>query len=251
MNKTSRFFRESSLSALHNNWGMAILVYFIYLLISETASIVASLIGTLFSIQSFAFSYYSTMLLDAENIPSALAPLTSSIGSSILTIIVGFAVLPLTWALYCVYLKLLRGGEPEIPMLFTGYKDWRFFTTVAIKNIYIGLWTLLLIIPGIIKSYQYAMTNYILLDNPEKKNNEAIEMSMDMMRGNCLKLFCLDLSFIGWFLLCLLVSICTCGLGIITFLFLFPYWATARAAFYESLVGEFTNTIDEPIKTDF
>lgn len=218
---------------------MAILVYFIYLLISEAVSIVASLIGTLFSLPGLAFHYYSTMLLDSDDLASALAPLTSSSASMILTIVASFALLPLTWAVYCVYLKLVRGNEPDIPALFTGYSDWRIFTTQAIRYIYIFLWSLLLIIPGIIKSYQYAMTNYILLDNPEKKNNEAIEMSMDMMRGNCLKLFCLDLSFIGWYLLCLLLSICTCGLGIISFLFLFPYWATARAAFYETLVAEF------------
>ena len=93
------------------------------------------------------------------------------------------------------------------------------------------LWSLLLVIPGIIKSYSYAMTSFILKDEPEMKNNAAIEKSMAMMEGNKMKLFMLDLSFIGWAILCIF----TLGIGL---LFLQPYVAISRAAFYEDLKTE-------------
>jgi uncharacterized membrane protein len=102
---------------------------------------------------------------------------------------------------------------------------------MLLKAIYLILWTLLLIIPGIIKSYSYAMTEFILKDNPEMKNNAAIEKSMAMMQGKKMKLFLLDLSFIGWIILAIL----TLGLG---FVLLVPYMYTARAAFYEDLKAE-------------
>lgn len=72
------------------------------------------------------------------------------------------------------------------------------------------------------------MTLFILKDEPELKYNAAIEKSMKMMSGYKMKLFLLDLSFIGWAILCIL----TLGLG---FLFLSPYVTTAHAAFYEEL----------------
>ena len=93
------------------------------------------------------------------------------------------------------------------------------------------LWSLLLVIPGIIKSYSYAMTSFILKDEPEMKNNAAIEKSMAMMEGNKMKLFMLDLSFIGWAILCIF----TLGIGL---LFLQPYVAISRAAFYEDLKAQ-------------
>ena len=93
------------------------------------------------------------------------------------------------------------------------------------------LWSLLLVIPGIIKSYSYAMTSFILKDEPEMKNNAAIEKSMVMMDGNKMKLFMLDLSFIGWAILCLF----TFGIG---FFFLQPYMQASHAAFYEDLKAQ-------------
>ena len=103
--------------------------------------------------------------------------------------------------------------------------------TVVLVFIYTFLWSLLLIIPGIIKHYSYAMTPYILKEEPEMKNNAAIEKSMVMMDGNKMKLFMLDLSFIGWAILCIF----TFGIG---FLFLQPYVAISRAAFYEDLKAQ-------------
>mgnify|MGYP002591125050 FL=1 len=75
------------------------------------------------------------------------------------------------------------------------------------------------------------MTSFILKDEPEMKNNAAIEKSMAMMEGNKMKLFMLDLSFIGWAILCLF----TFGIG---FFFLQPYMQASHAAFYEDLKAQ-------------
>lgn len=75
------------------------------------------------------------------------------------------------------------------------------------------------------------MTPYILKEEPEMKNNAAIEKSMVMMDGNKMKLFMLDLSFIGWAILCLF----TFGIG---FFFLQPYMQASHAAFYEDLKAQ-------------
>ena len=143
-----------------------------------------------------------------------------------LTLLVG---LPLGWGITILFLDSYRGSEIQIEELLDGFKDYgRILGTTFLVWIYTVLWMLLLIIPGIIKSYSYSMTNYILKDEPELKYNEAIEKSMQLMDGNKMKLFLMDLSFIGWILL----SIVTLGIG---FFFLVPYIYSAHAAFYEDL----------------
>ena len=92
------------------------------------------------------------------------------------------------------------------------------------------LWSLLLIIPGIIAGYSYAMTGYILAENPELTASEAIARSKEMMAGNRFRLFCLHFSFIGWEILCTL----TLGIGN---LWLRPYKQAAEAAFYREISG--------------
>ena len=140
--------------------------------------------------------------------------------------------LPMMYGYSIVMLSVMSGGEMNIGGLFDGFNDFgRIVGTKLLQAIYTFLWTLLLVIPGIIKNYSYAMTDFILKDQPELANNAAIEKSMAMMDGNKMKLFLLDLSFIGWAILCLF----TFGIG---FLFLQPYVQSAHAAFYEDLKAQ-------------
>lgn len=119
--------------------------------------------------------------------------------------------LPMMYGYSIVMLSVMRGGEMNIGGLFDGFNDFgRIVGTKLLQAIYTFLWTLLLVIPGIIKNYSYAMTDFILKDQPELANNAAIEKSMAMMDGNKMKLFLLDLSFIGWAILCLF----TFGIGL-------------------------------------
>jgi len=147
-------------------------------------------------------------------------------------------LLPLSWGLTVLFLNNLRENKIDLSQLFDGFKDYvRIFLTTLLVGIYTFLWSLLLIVPGIIKSYSYALTPYILKDEPGMKNNDAIEMSMEMMEGHKMQLFLLDLSMIGWFIL----SILTAGIG---FLFLVPYVYTCHAHFYEDLKAELLENED-------
>jgi len=144
-------------------------------------------------------------------------------------------LLPLGWGFTVMFLDLVRGKKLDLTAMFDGYKDFlRIFCTMLLLGVYIFLWTLLLIIPGIVKGLSYAMTPFILKDNPEMKNDEAIELSMSMMHGHKADLFWLYLSFIGWAVLCIF-TLC------IGFIWLIPYFETATAHFYEDLKEEYQN----------
>ena len=108
------------------------------------------------------------------------------------------------------------------------HKVWGYL----LMYIFIILWSFLFIIPGIVKAFSYAMTPYILEENPELSANDAIDRSRAMMKGHKFDLFYLYLSFIGWGILCLL----TLGIG---FLWLTPNMSTATAAFYEDVKAEY------------
>ena len=101
--------------------------------------------------------------------------------------------------------------------------------TMFCKDIFTMLWTMLFIIPGIIKSYEYRMIPYILADNPEMDRKEVFKLSKELMTGNKWKAFVLDLSFIGWEIL----SVLTCG--ILSIFYVNPYILSTNAALYEKL----------------
>jgi uncharacterized membrane protein len=127
------------------------------------------------------------------------------------------------------FITLVRGGEAAMGMLFHGFT--RFGTTFLaylLMTVYVLLWSLLLIVPGIIAAYAYSMTFYVLADDESCGANEAIRRSKEMMQGNKWKFFCLNFRFVGWALLCLL----TLGIG---FLWLAPYMAASFAEFYEDV----------------
>lgn len=100
-----------------------------------------------------------------------------------------------------------------------------------LMTLFVALWSLLLIIPGLIKGYAYALTPFILEENPEMSAYDAIKYSEKMMMGHKWDLFILNLSFIGWFILCCF----TFGIG---FLWLAPYIQLAQCEFYEDIKAE-------------
>ncbi len=152
-------------------------------------------------------------------------------------------IYPLMYGIYALALDVFRRNDVGVEGLFQGFKNYvHVMLTMFLRDIYIFLWTLLLIVPGIVKTYSYAMTPFIMKDYPEYCYDKAIDESMRMMQGYKMKLFLLDLSFIGWILL----SILTLGIG---FLFLTPYMYVSHAAFYEDIkdhrVGEYYQKEDE------
>ena len=128
-------------------------------------------------------------------------------------------------------LELVDRRDPSFETLFGYFSFWKTAAAARLhQSIYILLWSLLLVIPGIVASYSYAMTGYILAEAPELTASEAIARSKELMAGNRWRLFCLQLSFIGWGILCML----TLGIGN---LWLTPYERAAEAAFYREITG--------------
>ncbi len=124
-----------------------------------------------------------------------------------------------------------RQKEPKISTLFGFFKYWKTIIPAGLlQALYVFLWSLLFVIPGIIASYSYAMTSYILAEYPGLSASEALEQSKEMMYGHRWRLFCLHFSFIGWELLCIL----TLGVGN---LWLAPYKKAAETAFYREVSG--------------
>lgn len=116
--------------------------------------------------------------------------------------------------------------------------DHNYMNSVKImffKGLYTFLWTLLFVIPGIIKSYEYKQVPYILAENPDITKEEAFARSKQMMSGNKWKAFVLDLSFLGWEILN------TMTIGILGIFYVKPYEYQTEAAFYEALKQETMN----------
>ena len=185
-------YRARAWEKLRGNWGMAILVCFLYALI----------VG---AISALPVAGVASLLISG----------------------------PLAVGLATAFLSLSRTGETKVDVLFGGFTQnfVNNFLAYLLQTLFVFLWTLLFIIPGIVKGYSYAMTYYILADHPEMSANDAITRSREMMRGHKWQLFCLHFSFIGWILL----SVITCG---ILFIWVVPYMQQADAEFYENIKGE-------------
>ena len=139
---------------------------------------------------------------------------------------------PLYVGLSKLYLGASRKNNDKnnLAVLIDGFRSNLANNILAglLSNIFISLWSILFVIPGIVKSYSYSMTYYILNDHPEYTATEAITASRKMMDGYKMKAFLLDLSFIGWNILGSLV----CGIGV---LWVYPYQQAARAELYEEI----------------
>ncbi|MBO7593608.1 MAG: DUF975 family protein [Salinivirgaceae bacterium] len=196
MIKCAKEMRATAAAALNGKWGDAVLTTLVLIAIVMVASFLLAFCGPL--------------------------SLVATIGAVVLEA-----------ALMVAFLKMIRTGETiKTECIFSFFKETRLWVTMLLVFVYTFLWSLLLIIPGVIKGLAYAMTPFILNDNPNLQNNEAIELSMAMMDGHKWDLFCLQLSFIGWALLCTL----TFGIG---YLWLLPYIYTSYAAFYEDVKAEY------------
>jgi len=126
-------------------------------------------------------------------------------------------------------LSISRDRETDLSEIFIGFQ--KFGTGLGaflLIMIFIFLWSLLFIIPGIIAALSYSMTFFIIAETDSIGSMEALNISKEIMRGNKWKLFCLYFRFVGWLLLCTL----TFGIG---FIFLSPYIYVSHAQFYNDL----------------
>ena len=104
--------------------------------------------------------------------------------------------------------------------------------TIFLRDLYLWLWSLLFVIPGLIKAYSYRMVPYIIKDEPDLSAKEVLQRSKEMMRGHKWHAFILDLSFLGWIILAVLT------LGVLSFFWVDPYIKSTDAALYSVLKGE-------------
>jgi uncharacterized membrane protein len=202
--KRNSEYKDMALRSLEGNWTKAVVASLIAFLILE-------IVGS-----------SPSMLVD---------PVPGMVWQGVITIL----LLPLAWGYRVFFLRMVREENTDYERLFDGFSQYvRITLAELLKGIYVLLWMLLLIIPGIVKDYSYAMTEFILKDHPEISGEEAICQSMKMMQGHKMQLFLLDLSMIGWFIL----SCLTLGIG---FLFLVPYNYSAHAHFYEDLKEQYND----------
>ena len=217
--KTNKEYKNAALAALKGNWApfvvaVIIMMAFMYVIMGPYLFVYQVSLGMNQIVISPAFALASVVLY-ILGMPLLTMPLT-----------LGFD--------YASNRLLVEGDNRAVGNLFRdsfgrwGRKVWGMF----LMNFFISLWSLLLIIPGFIKLYAYALTPYILIDNPEISANQAINLSQKMMKGHKFDLFFLHFSFIGWFFL----SIFTFGIGL---LWLLPYMMTAQAAFYQDVKKEY------------
>lgn len=215
--------RAQARERLEGKWGTFVLMTFLMLVI-QTILQIPGYIGSLLEV------------LSPENV---LASLSFSNISNILSLL----ALPLSWGLTVSLLRNHREESVDLENLFDGFRGGRYtrvFCALFLVNLFTFLWALLLIIPGIMKAFSYALTPYIIMDEPELTARQAITRSCEIMEGRRWKLFCLYLSFIGWGILSLL----TFGIG---FLWLVPYMNASIAAFYEDARAEYEaeNSIEQ------
>lgn len=215
---TNSELRQRARLTLQDRWGDAVIlavVYFVSCVALEAAGhVLASSVSFL-------------------GVFGSLIRLAAAMAVGVLEAVLGFG-------LYVTLLCFVRReGEQGTGGIFRGFGDFsRVALTMVLQAVYVFLWLLLLIIPGIVKSLSYFMVPYILHDYPELSGEAAIERSMVMMKGHKMELFLLLLSFIGWVIL----SILTLFVG---FLWLTPYMGVSVAHFYESLKADEAEAVAE------
>ena len=247
--KTNTDYKNAALAALKGNWAKAVLATVVLLFViymsmgpyafqtvkmqtymQETIGTPAS--GSLLSVFTQSMNRAVAMAQDPEYL-AMQQKVNGSMGLYYLLLF--FVVLPLVLGYANALLRLLTRGEDDVlgNMARIATKNyWHKVWGMFLMQVFIFLWSLLFVIPGIIKSLSYAMTPYILEENPELSANEAIDRSRAMMKGHKFDYFWLLLSFIGWGFLCVF----TLGIGL---LWLTPYMQTAVAAFYEDVKADY------------
>ena len=216
--KTNSEIRQETKALMKGNWGAGVGICLLLLLFSCTASIFGSIIN----------------ILAGENaiVLKLIGELVSSLASILL-------IYPISFSLMMMFLHFVRNEEKlHVGGLFKGFSKTYYGKSIGLNLlmvIFTFLWSLLFIIPGLIKSLAYSLAPYILADNPELSANEAINQSVEMMKGYKGKLF---LMWLGYFGLGMVSIIFFC----IPLLWLVPYYHAVLAKFYEEVKAEYNAT---------
>lgn len=204
--KTNQEYKNLALAALKGKWAHAVLCAVAYVVV--------------------AACYYIFVAFDSGS-PSWLWAVS-------LLFLYG-VVCPLQVGYYCSHRDLVAKGDADLVRntFRITFSSWgRNVLGMFLMMVFVVLWTLLLIIPGIVKAFAYALTPYILVDRPELSASQAINLSVEMMKGHKFDMFWLSVSFVGWIVL----SILTLGIGLF---WVMPYMTASMGAFYQDVKAEY------------
>lgn len=177
---------------------------------------------------------YSMSLL-----PYIITLAISAVAATVLPGIGAIFLLPLTVGMRLMYLMLWKGEKPSLDMMFTSAFQENYGRKLGgmlLVMLYTWLWTLLFVIPGIVKSYSYSATAFILAKYPNVTADRAIDISKRIMNGHKLDLFVMQLSFIGWQLLGALTF------GILNLVWVLPYQNIAEAGCFDEFLADAIET---------
>ena len=196
--------------------------------------VLVALLMSLFAGSSVSSSVNSASSSDLESLEDPRLVIAVFVGMlTIYVVLILFKIFvanPLKLGGAAFFTKNVEAGPVPFKTIGKGFQNYGHnFVVLLVRDIYVFLWSLLFIVPGLIKIYSYRMVPYILAEHPELSANEVINRSREMMNGNKWRSFLLDLSFIGWILL----GIVTLGLGLL--LWTNPYMESAQAALYVEL----------------
>jgi uncharacterized membrane protein len=213
--KSNSEITSAARAALDGKWGLAVGTFFVYML----------LVGSFSS--GFTMGYWHDLTTCFSHGYGGFGHFGGLHATSgFLTLIIGG---PLVLGAMTFALNIARNEDARFEDLFSGFKNFgKAIATYLLVVVFTFLWTLLLIIPGIIAAISYSQTFFILSDNPDIGAMEAIDKSKEMMYGYKWKYFCLCLRFVGWSILCVF----TLGIG---FFWLLPYVYVSYAKFYEEV----------------
>lgn len=152
-----------------------------------------------------------------------------TVAGSIIPGLGGIAVSgPMEAGVDSIYMTLQREEEPSVEQIFSGFDNFlNTFLTGVLRTVFVLLWSLLLFVPGIVKGIAYSQCFYILNDEPDMEAMDVLRASSELMDGHKLEYFLLQLSFLPWMLLCVLI---------VPALYVVPYISATNAAYYDYLL---------------
>ena len=242
----ARDFRRIARDKLRGNWGLALGTSLLFMLCCwatvALASRISSLLGADVPFFTFPFldgSFYRNDLdygslmqyiYDYDSLIQYISTAMPAVGVySLLALMLSLAATAVNFVLTLGHLKFYTdvcNNKAKFSTLFSHFRIFfKAFGLILFMRLFIFLWSLLLYIPGIIAYYRYSMAPYLMAQHPEMGIREAVNESKRLMAGHKGRLFCLNMSFLGWVLLCVL-AFC------IGYLLLLPYTQASFVAFY-------------------
>lgn len=243
---TSSGYKAEAKKALSGNWVKVGLTVALYSILCTLATNIANGVTTMKVVMSNSgmlkgfkggtddIRNLSDMIKRISDATSSVATITSVINVLVQSLlIVGF---------FTFMINVLRRNNVDISDIFGGVRYWlKALGLILLVGIYTFLWTLLFVIPGIVKGFSYSMSLYIFAQNPEKGINQCIAESQEMMKGRKWNLFCLYFSFFGWYLLigvAALIPLVNIVALIVAPYVIQTYVQTAVTAFYLDVSGQ-------------